>query len=216
MQSGFGICKRYSHKIGNVTNHYVFSCSKFKKKIVSNNNRIPIRRKCGIGTGCPTCIKVKPYNTDGRWVVIEVNGQHNHILQPEFSFLIFDFRYIPVRYQQMLDFHDDSGMAIAGNIKLVIKIAGGYLRCPFTKKDARNHLEKYRRMKLQAFEGDDASLIFQYFQNKAKVDRDFFYAHDYTNEGRLWSIFWSDGRSRASYKYFHDVIVMDETYLTNK
>jgi hypothetical protein len=183
---------------------------------VSNNGHIPLRRRGFVGTGCPACIKLRPSNTRDGWVVIEVNVEHNHILQPDSSFLISGFRYIPVRYQQMLDFHDDSGMAIAANIKLVIKIAGGYLRCPFTKKDARNYLEKYRRMKLQAFEGDDASLIFQYFQNKAKVDKDFFYAHDYTNEGRLWSIFWSDGRSRASYKYFHDVIVMDATYLTNK
>jgi hypothetical protein len=46
MQSSFGICKRSSHKVGNVINHYVFACSKFKKRVVSNNGHILIRRSC--------------------------------------------------------------------------------------------------------------------------------------------------------------------------
>ncbi|KAJ3693401.1 hypothetical protein LUZ60_008881 [Juncus effusus] len=34
-------------------------------------------------------------------------------------------------------------------------------------------------------------------------------------DGRLRNVFWSDGRSRASYKYFGDVVTFDTTYLTN-
>lgn len=215
-QSGFGICKRSNHKIGNVITHYVFTCAKWPRKVTSNNGRIPIRKRACVGTGCPACVKLKPSNLIGGWVVVEYVGHHNHILQPQSAFLISGFRYIPVKYQNMLEFNDDQGLGVSINIKLVIKSAGGYMRCPFTKKDARNHIEKYKRIKLRAFEGDDASLIFQFFHNKSLIDRDFFYAHDHTNEGRLWSVFWSDGRSRAAYKYFHDVIVMDATYLTNK
>lgn len=215
-QSGFGICKRSNHKVDNVITHYVFTCAKWPKRVTSNNGRIPIRKRGCVGTGCPACVKLKPSNLGGGWVVVEYVGDHNHILQPQSAFLISGFRYIPIKYQNLLEFNDDQGLGVSINIKLVIKSAGGYMRCPFTKRDARNHIEKYKRIKLRAFEGDDASLIFQFFHNKSLVDRDFFYAHDHTNEGRLWSVFWSDGRSRAAYKYFHDVIVMDATYLTNK
>ena len=30
------------------------------------------------------------------------------------------------------------------------------------------------------------------------------------------NVFWVDARSRAAYEFFHDVIIFDTTYLTNK
>lgn len=215
-QSGFGVFKRSCHKNKDLSQHYTLACSKCKKPRTSIEGRMPKRRRVYVGTGCKACIKLRSTEITGGWVVVEVKLEHNHVLQPESAFLISGYRYIPKRLQDLLDYHDEKGLPVSANIDLVMKAAGGYLRCPFTKKDARNHIDKYRRNKLQALGGDDCHLIFEYFQNKQKIDRNFFYAYDCTRDSRLWNIFWSDGRSRAAYKHFHDVIVLDATYLTNR
>jgi hypothetical protein len=49
-----------------------------------------------------------------------------------------------------LEYNEDQGMAPGDNIEIVFKIAGGYSKGTFTRKDARNHLDKYRRSKLRA------------------------------------------------------------------
>ncbi|XP_042969216.1 protein FAR1-RELATED SEQUENCE 5-like [Carya illinoinensis] len=36
------------------------------------------------------------------------------------------------------------------------------------------------------------------------------------DDGRLRNVFWADTRSRASYKYFGDVVTFDTTYMTNR
>ena len=45
---------------------------------------------------------------------------------------------------------------------------------------------------------------------------DYFEEKQLSDEDRLWNIFWADGRGHVAYKYFHDVVVLDATYLTNR
>uniref|UniRef100_A0A2N9FPI7 Protein FAR1-RELATED SEQUENCE n=1 Tax=Fagus sylvatica TaxID=28930 RepID=A0A2N9FPI7_FAGSY len=44
----------------------------------------------------------------------------------------------------------------------------------------------------------------------------FYHALDLDDELRVRNVFWVDARSRAAYESFHDVIIFDTTYLTNK
>jgi hypothetical protein len=44
----------------------------------------------------------------------------------------------------------------------------------------------------------------------------FYHALDLDDELRVQNVFWVDARSRAAYESFHDVIIFDTTYLTNK
>ncbi|GLT53007.1 hypothetical protein SLA2020_263070 [Shorea laevis] len=44
----------------------------------------------------------------------------------------------------------------------------------------------------------------------------FYSVMDFDDESRLRNVFWADGRSRASYESFGDVVTFDTTYLTNK
>lgn len=215
---GFAVVKRSIHKKRGTAfvNHVTFACGKCKEPIRLEDGPVPQRNKGYIGTGCKACVKLGDSDLSGNWVVKKVILGHNHDLVPETAFLIAGFRYIPNQYQRLLEFNEDQGLVVSVNINLVIKTAGGYMRCPFTRRDARNHIDKYKRLKLQSIGGNDAQLLFDYFGVKEKIDRDFFYRYEYTTDGRLWSVFWADGRSRASYKYFHDVIVMDATYLTNR
>ena len=215
---GFGVCKRSHHKKRGSTeiHHYTFSCSKFKMAVTHIDGPVPMKRRGNVGTCCKACIKLGDTDLSGTWVVKNVILEHNHELLPETTFLISGYRYIPNRYQKLLEYNEDQGLLVSVNINLVIKTAGGYMRCPFTRRDAQNHIDRHKRMKLKSIGGNDALLLFEYFSKKEKIDREFFYRYEHTTDGRLWNIFWSDGRSRASYKYFHDVVVMDATYLTNR
>jgi len=217
-QTGFGVCKRTNHKKDDYIYDYHFACSKYKKPWERSVDGEPEseRRRPTVGTHCKAFLKVSDYDQNGKWVVRAVNLEHNHELLPESSFLIPAFRYIPVRYQNMLEYNEDQGISPGDNIEIVLKNAGGYWKGTFTRKDARNHLDKYRRQKIKAIGGDDALLLTEYFEKKQLTDRDFFFTYKYTDEGRLWNIFWADGRGRAAYKYFHDVVVLDATYLTNR
>ncbi|XP_020266635.1 protein FAR1-RELATED SEQUENCE 5-like [Asparagus officinalis] len=47
-------------------------------------------------------------------------------------------------------------------------------------------------------------------------DPEFYFAIEVDSSGQMRSVFWADGRSRASYLKFSDVIVFDVTYRTNK
>jgi hypothetical protein len=156
---------------------------------------------------------IADHDFNSRWVVQSVNLKHNHAMNA--SFLIPTHRFIPERYKKLIEFNEDLSMEPCKNIASVIEAAGGYGKATFTRKDARNHLDKYRREKLRRLGGDDIALLFEYFEKKKQVDIDFHYTYNYTDTNRLYNIFWANGRGRALYKYFHDVVVLDATYLTN-
>lgn len=218
LQCGFGVNKRTSHKKEGYYYDYHFACSKHKKPFEKVSDGLPdvLRRRGHVGTQCRAFLKVTDSKMVGRWVVRGVCLDHNHPLFADSAFLIPTFRYIPHRYQRMLESNEDQGMTPSDNIESVLKHAGGYWKGTFTRRDARNHIDSYRRDKIRSIGGDDALLLTDYFKLKQSTDRNFWFSYKYTNEGRLWNIFWADGRSRALYKYFNDVVVLDATYLTNK
>ncbi|KAH9678510.1 protein FAR1-RELATED SEQUENCE [Citrus sinensis] len=102
---------------------------------------------------------------------------------------------------------------MAQSFKSIVVDAGGYENVSFLKKDARNHVDKARRLRLG--EGD-AAAIQKYFQKMQAENDGFFFSLDLDEEGRLNNVFWADPRCRAIYKDFGDVVTFDTTYLTNK
>ncbi|XP_015387886.1 protein FAR-RED IMPAIRED RESPONSE 1-like [Citrus sinensis] len=102
---------------------------------------------------------------------------------------------------------------MAQSFKSIVVEVGGYENVSFLEKDARNHVDKARRLRLG--EGD-ATAIQKYFQKMQAENDGFFFSLDLDEEGRLNNVFWADPRSRAAYKDFGDVVTFDTTYLTNK
>jgi hypothetical protein len=98
--------------------------------------------------------------------VCAVNLEHNQDLTTGSSFLILTYRYIPFRYQKILQYNEDQGMLSNDNIDIVIKSVGGFDKCTFTSRDARNHFDKYMRQKLRIVGGDDVVLLADYFEKK--------------------------------------------------
>ena len=83
----------------------------------------------------------------------------------------------------------------------------------YNQKDVCNFLDKERRLKCR--EGDGQTLH-DYFVRMQGKNSNFYYALDLDDELRVRNVFWVGARSRAAYESFHDVIIFDTTYLTNK
>ncbi|XP_020268934.1 protein FAR1-RELATED SEQUENCE 5-like [Asparagus officinalis] len=64
--------------------------------------------------------------------------------------------------------------------------------------------------------GHECISIIRHFQSMTVNDPEFYFAIEVDSSGQMRSVFWADGRSRASYLQFSDVIVFDVTYRTNK
>lgn len=58
--------------------------------------------------------------------------------------------------------------------------------------------------------------IVKYFQQKREDDGSYYFAMDLGDDETLRSVFWADGRAKAAYLQFCDVLVFDVTYKTNK
>jgi len=56
--------------------------------------------------------------------------------------------------------------------------------------------------------------IIKYFQEKAELNPEIFFASEVDHACTLRSVFWADGRAMSSYLSFSDVIVFDTTYIT--
>lgn len=68
------------------------------------------------------------------------------------------------------------------NINLVICNAGGYGKCTFTARDARNYLDQYRREKVKDVRG--AEILMD--EKKKLKDPSLFYTYSFTKGGSLW------------------------------
>jgi hypothetical protein len=84
-----------------------------------------------------------------------------------------------------METNDDDAMPAWLNITTVIKHAGGYGKATFTRKDARNHVDKYRREKAKRLPGNDATVLM--VEKKMMKDPQFFFSYNFDKDGRLVS-----------------------------
>jgi FAR1 DNA-binding domain len=209
LRHSFGIVKRSNHKKDGACYHYALGCNKHKKPVDRDCNLPPLpeRNRSVLGTECKAMLTVSDPGLLNHWVVTKVNLEHNHVLTPDISYLITTYREIPIRFKKQLETNDDDGMPALLNITTVIKHAGGYGKCPFTCKDARNHIDKYRREKARHLSGNDSYILMDYFEKKMIMDPNFFFSYNFDKDGRLLNVLWFDGRSRAAYRYFSALMV---------
>ncbi|XP_028096390.1 protein FAR-RED IMPAIRED RESPONSE 1-like [Camellia sinensis] len=91
--------------------------------------------------------------------------------------------------------------------------AGGYESLTFDERDARNYIDRARKLRLG--EGDSDALQ-KYFLRMHAQNSSFYYMIDVDTDFRIRNLFWADAMSRAAYEEFGDVVSFDTTYLTNK
>ncbi|XP_028078520.1 protein FAR-RED IMPAIRED RESPONSE 1-like [Camellia sinensis] len=80
-------------------------------------------------------------------------------------------------------------------------------------RDARNHIENARKLRLGVGDADSLTL---YFHDMQQQNSNFYSAIDLDEDGRMRNLFWADARNRATYKAFGDAVSFDTTYLINK
>ncbi|GFQ05951.1 protein far1-related sequence 7 [Phtheirospermum japonicum] len=138
-------------------------------------------------TGCPAFVKVQKSDS-GKWVLANINKEHNHELEPETC--------PPARVHPT----GPSGTTSSSleNLDLV-ETNGGLSLVKRVIRESNN------------IESDWYDLLLEYFQSKQSEDTGFFYAVE-IRDGKGNNVFWADGRSRFSCAQFGDVVVFDTPY----
>ncbi|CAO2834613.1 unnamed protein product [Amaranthus hypochondriacus] len=164
-------------------------------------------------TGCQAKINATLDKKSGQWKLTTVVLEHNHSLDPLNSKFMSNYRFISPHNKEIIMTNEMAGIPIGRNYATFAVRYGGYGKVPFSEKDCRNLVTKYRRLSLQ--EGDFAAMEKHFIEMSIK-DPNFFYMYDTNDDGSLKNVFWADGRCRAAYKVFGDVITFDTTYLKNR
>ncbi|XP_028094503.1 protein FAR-RED IMPAIRED RESPONSE 1-like [Camellia sinensis] len=143
----------------------------------------------------------------------KVNLEHNHDLIPTDSRHFAMNKKIRTPVKKRLEINDQAGIGVSRNYHSMVVEAGGYESLTFDERDAKNYINRARKLRLG--EGDAKSLQ-SYFMRMQAHSEKFLYGIDVDEEFRIRNLFWADVRSRAMYESFGDVVSFDTTYLTNK
>ncbi|XP_028054482.1 protein FAR1-RELATED SEQUENCE 6-like [Camellia sinensis] len=120
---------------------------------------------------------------------------------------------IGCKARRKLEINDQARIGVSSNFHSMVVEAGGYESLTFDERDARNYIERARKLRLG--EGDVESLQ-NYFMKMQTHSERFFYIIDVNEEFHIRNVFWADARSWVTYEAFGDIVSFDTTYLTNK
>ncbi|KAL9681833.1 hypothetical protein QQ045_013622 [Rhodiola kirilowii] len=173
-------------------------CSKEGKFKSKSNN--PQRATNTTVTGCQFKVNASAC-PDGLWKLTRVLLEHNHPCNPANSKFMKNYKYISAKNKKTVLEND-----------MAVKY-GGHDNVPFDERDCRNLISKNRRLRLQ--QGDFEAMR-RHFCEMISSNSNFFYMYDTDKNGTLKNVIWADGRSRAAYKDFGDVVSFDTTYVSNR
>ena len=150
---------------------------------------------------------------NGKWILRSMVLGHNHGLSPSKTRFYKCNRIIEPHVKKKLELNDKAGIRMNKRFNSFVVAVGGHENLSFLEKGCRNHMEKVRRSHLR--EGD-ASAMHHCFLKMQAENFEFFYTIDFDDDGRLKNVFWTDARSRATFKELGDVVTFDTTYMINK
>nr|XP_043639927.1 protein FAR1-RELATED SEQUENCE 5-like [Erigeron canadensis] len=164
------------------------------------------------GFGCKAMLQVT-LSEQGKWVVDKFEDEHNHPLDNlsqvprQWSHKVF---HRSKECKDLVKLMSQQGIRPSAITKIVNAYKGN-LEDKLTRIQCSAIVGEERKFNL----GKEYHGIIMHFQEKAKVDKDFYFAIDLNTDGTFKSVFWVDGRSRSAYNQFGDVVVFDVTYKTN-
>ncbi|XP_028104627.1 protein FAR1-RELATED SEQUENCE 8-like [Camellia sinensis] len=141
-----------------------------------------------------------------------VNLKHNPDLIPTNSRHFAMNKKIRTFVKRRLEINDQAGIGVSRNYHSMVIEAGGYESLTFDERDARNYINRARRLRLGKW---DAESLQSYFMRMQAHSERFFYVIGVDEEFHIRNLFWVNARSRATYESFGDVVSFDTTYLTN-
>ncbi|GMY13977.1 protein FAR1-RELATED SEQUENCE 5-like [Fagus crenata] len=146
-QKGFGVSRRTS-KLGDdgkSVKYFTLSCvCQGKAKSRAAN---PLKPQPKQNLGCKAKINASRC-LDGRFMVSTVVLEHNHILSPGKARYFRCHKNMNPYVKRRLELLDKTGVRASKNYQSLVIEAGGFEKLPFGEKDARNHIDKARRLRL--------------------------------------------------------------------
>ncbi|TKY47995.1 FAR1-RELATED SEQUENCE 6 [Spatholobus suberectus] len=185
------------------------SCSSagFKKRSEANRPRPETR------TGCPAMIKFRLMDTK-RWRIIEVELDHNHLINPTSGKFYKSHKQIAVGTKRTFQL-DAAGAEQVHKIRMFrTVIIDAEDDASLDVDDGKSQMSLYpHQLKLKK---GDAEAILNFLSHQQLADPDFFYVVDVNERGCLRNLFWADAKSRVAYTYFSDVVAIDTACLTGE
>ncbi|XP_020258759.1 protein FAR1-RELATED SEQUENCE 5-like [Asparagus officinalis] len=200
---GFGIRKsmvNYSRKTREVVDRK-FVCDKEGYKSNKDKMEIHLRRETRVG--CKAMMRAGFIEEHTNHVLSSPDKAKMHRSHQQF--------HKTQRCKKLIDSLREEGMP-PSTISHVINATNGREGELVTSQQCIDHIRTQRVNNI----GHECISIIRYFQSATANDPEFYFVIEVDSSGQMRSVFWADGRSRASYLKFSDVIVFDVTYRTNK
>ncbi|XP_035547264.1 protein FAR1-RELATED SEQUENCE 5-like [Juglans regia] len=209
-QCDFEIMTQRSHRFENGRLRYItLGCARGGK--AQNRTTNVARPHPTSKIGCNARINATFF--EGVLKFLTVHNTHNHGLSPQKSRFFRCNREVSLSVKRMLDTKDQAGIRMNKSFAALVQEAGGFENLSFNEKNCRNYIDKACHIRLGK---GGAGALHEYFARMQYKNNGFFSLLDIDDNGRLKNIFWADARSRASYKYFGEIVTFDTTYLTNR
>ncbi|XP_060202792.1 protein FAR1-RELATED SEQUENCE 5-like [Lycium barbarum] len=202
---GFGVVKKTAlKKRCDFVNYVVYACDRSRKGQQKKSSK---RIECKARVNAVVMV-------DGSsWRVTRVESEYNHVLDARLSRFMPSHREMSRSLKRQLVAHDIACLRPSKSIRLLEVEAGGPENLGCTPKDCRNYILRKRRLRTLS---TDAEAINRFFFDMQIKDREFFYAVDHDNSGRLRNCVWVRTHSKYAYLEFCEVIYFDTTYLVNQ
>ncbi|XP_061341451.1 protein FAR1-RELATED SEQUENCE 5-like [Gastrolobium bilobum] len=212
---GFGIRKQYHNKstITKQPYRWRYVCSKqgVKRLDVKRIDVDNVKRQRDTRTNCLAMLQVKLL--DGLWKVDKFNDIHNHPMINTPTKVKKFLSQNPLRRSDLTKSIVSKLFQEGLTSSKISKVVSAMNKeVNLTPVQINSIISSQRKNNV----GRECQGIIKHFQRKSMVDGAFYFAMHFAEDGTLRSIFWADGRSRAAYAHFGEVLVFDVTYRTNK
>ncbi|XP_020254149.1 protein FAR1-RELATED SEQUENCE 5-like [Asparagus officinalis] len=198
---GFGIRKATFEKskkaLGEILSR-TFVCDKAGRKRASTENasELIINRRPKTKVGCGAKMKIK-LTSSKAWKVTKFISEHVHPLTSPDKVMHYHShkqRHRSKHCINLIELLHEEGMR-PSNIKKVLNV--GYQGQDAEQVTTQQMIDLIRKTRKES-------------------DPNFYFSMEVDHFGTLRSVFWADGRARASYLSLGDVVVFDTTYKTNQ
>ncbi|XP_058223076.1 protein FAR1-RELATED SEQUENCE 5-like [Rhododendron vialii] len=216
-ESGFNTREHSSRKNGDkevIRKEYV--CCKqgysVPKKPVQINGSSK-RRRGIIREGCGAKLAVVRSKSGDKYVVSQFVEAHNHPLtSPRRTHLLRSHRKVTAAKRALAEQLSQANVPTSQQMSIFEVQSGGLENVGFGLQDLYNTQRDIRTALL----GQDADMLYEYFQIQQQKNSGFMFTMEKDDEMRLTHCFWADATARKSYQYFGDVVIFDTTYNTNR
>lgn len=174
------------------------NCEGFKTMKEASTRRKETR------TGCLAMIRLRLVESN-RWRLDEVKLEHNHLFDHQKAQNCRSHKKMEAGSKRKLEPVLDIEVQTIKLYRTPTVDAVSY-----GSSSERENVEVLKRLK---FRNGDMEALHNYFRQAQLVDPNFFYIVDLNDEGYMRNVFWIDSRSRAAYRYFGDVVLVDTTCL---